>query len=123
MARLSRQELEDIVARDMPGYRLSKQAAEGEDRTARDAAAGPADATTPSLSQLRHKSLLDKYGAPSARLDADAGERLQDADADDGDEIVTVEPTKAAAPWDVSASRPKVVVVSGREKRIVGRQG
>ena len=126
MARLSRKELEDIVTRDMPGYRLARGAAEGEERTAEDAAGDRADATTPSLGQLRHKYLFDKYGAAeatSARLEADRGESAPGEDSDDEDQIVTVEPAKAAPAWDVSAARPKVVVVSGREKRIVGRQG
>ena len=94
-------------------------------RSVPDAVADHADATTPSLSELRQKYLSSKYGvADSARppADADGGEHNPDSNLDDDDEIVTVEPTNATHPWDVTA-RPKVVVVSGREKRIVGRQG
>ena len=120
MAKLSKKELEDIVERDMPGYRLARQAAAGQEGAAGDAAADHADATTPSLNQLRQKYLSSKYGvADSARpqADADGGEHNHDSNLDDDDEIVTVEPTNATHPWDVTA-RPKVVVVSGREKRI-----
>jgi hypothetical protein len=124
MARISRQELEDIIARDMPGYRLAKQTGSTPDvPQRRDAAVGHTDATTPSLHRLRQKYLFSKYGAFDAAPTESDTVRSEDAqEGDDEDEIVAVEPINAPHPWDVGA-RPKVIVVSGREKRIIGRQG
>jgi hypothetical protein len=42
--------------------------------------------------------------------------------AGDDDEIVAVEPIEALHPWD-RAARPKVVVISSKDKKIVGKQG
>src|SRR5262249_29827816 len=124
MAQMSRQELEDIIARDMPGYRLAKQTGGTPDTTQRrDAAWGHVDATTPSLNRLHQKYLFSKYGAPdAAQTESDTVQSEDTQDGEDEDEIVAVEPTNAPHPWDLGA-RPKVVVVSGREKRIIGRQG
>jgi hypothetical protein len=70
------------------------------------------DAGTPDLERLRQKYLGRGTASVQARPDA-----TQDEDA-----IVSVEPEEVQDPRD-RAQRTKSVVVSGRAKRIVGRQG
>jgi hypothetical protein len=89
----------------------------------------PAEASTPSLDKLRRKYLVSKYlsrdsdweGAPSdaARSVEPHDERTR---ADEEDIIVPVEPEQPVHPWDVGA-RPKAVVISGRDRRVIGHQG
>jgi hypothetical protein len=69
---------------------------------------------------LREKFLSDapgggyRDGEPNGQPAADA--------ADDDTEIVLVEPKTAPHPLD-RGSRPKAVVISTRQKKIVGEQG
>jgi hypothetical protein len=120
---MKKDELEKVVRRDMPGYRLARKAKprKGVDsgRPRPVAAAG-----TPDLQVLRRKYAA-RGPAPAAAA-SDAAARAADARraaaADNDDEIVAVEPESAPHPWD-RAARPKAVVVSARDKRIVGKQG
>jgi hypothetical protein len=114
MARLSKPELEEIVARDLPGYVLVRQE---ESPDARSAQAEPDD-VGPDIEQLREKYLGTSEGA--AGRGARAAE-ARDAETMD-DAIVTVQPRETTDPFD-HPSRPKTVVVSGTDRRIVGSQG
>lgn len=119
MAKLSREELEDIIERDAPGTRMVKRDATADPRSVR---AQPEE-TTPDLETLRRK-YLGTDAAPAATEEAvgDAEDDAAGEDDDDDDEIVAVEPAEPADPWDRGA-RAKAVVVSGKDKKIIGRQG
>jgi hypothetical protein len=117
MARMKDEDLERIVRRDMPGYRLTpkSKAAAG-----MDASRGRprVDAGTPDLETLRRKYASRDFQTSAASSDQVGGGV---ANADD-DAIVTVERESGADPLD-PGSRPKAVVISGRNNRIVGKQG
>lgn len=108
---LSKQELEEIIERDMPGYALAYEAAPAGDR----AAAVAPDDVGPDIAALREKFLGD------APMRAGAGDAAADT-ADSDDQIVAVRPKDSRDPFD-HGGRPKTVVVSGRDRRVVGRQG
>jgi hypothetical protein len=143
MAKLKKEELERVIARDLPGYRVSRQsvverAAEsseayestrgGAAERSRDLAdAAGEGGGSDHLSELRRKYL----GFAAGDEDEEAGGIAGDAvgsypdhrnsdDSDDDEEIVAVEPEAANHPWDRSA-RPKAVVVKG--KKVIGVQG
>lgn len=127
MGKLSSQEIKKIIARDAPGYRLSSKSIRSQEGT--DAAA--VDMQGAEATESREKTLREKYlGSDSSAEDNDlevdtAGHTSAEADAGDDnseDEIVAVEPERSAHPWDRSA-RPKAVVISGKEKKIIGSQG
>jgi hypothetical protein len=125
---MRRDELEKVVEREMPGHRLARRS-RAESAGEADAPAPP-DAATPSLEALRKKYLRGKYLAPDAAADEDVREEpaarssavSAPAGADDEDVIVAVEPEAPTHPWD-RGSRPKAVVVSAKDKKIVGKQG
>ena len=122
MAKMKKADLEKVVRRDMPGYRLARKA---KPRKGVDSPrARPASAAgTPDLDALRRKYLprrrSEAAGIADAAARAAGARRVADPDED---EIVAVEPEAASHPWD-RAARPKAVVVSARGKRIVGKQG
>jgi hypothetical protein len=125
MAKLSKDDLQRIVEQQMPKYKLAE---------APTAPAGAADgaktraepeAQTPDLQTLRKKYLREKFlsnaagggyqdGEPNGQPAADA--------AGDDTEIVLVEPKEAPHPLD-RGSRPKAIVVSTSQKKIIGKQG
>jgi hypothetical protein len=124
MAKLSKQDLAQIVEKQMPKYKLADTpvapaAADGTKTRAKP------EGQTPDLDTLRKKYLREKFlsdapgggyrdGEPNGQPAADA--------ADDETEIVLVEPKTAPHPLD-RGSRPKAVVVSTRQKKIIGEQG
>lgn len=133
MATLSKEEIEAIVERDVPGHRLVRGAA---DERADDSgtlsenldspASGPdSDAASPNLDTLREKLRRRRSGNTSAssgrRMDSRPSSESDDAD-DDEDIIVAVRPKVSRDPFDVG-SRTKAVVISGRSKKVIGRQG
>lgn len=121
MAKLPRDELERIVERDAPGHTL---ATPSEVQGDRPTPVEP-DESSPDIAALRAKYLGEP--APEAAADA-ADDGAVDEAADEGgaeeadDEIVPVTRTDAADPWD-HASRPKTVVISGKDQKIIGSQG
>jgi hypothetical protein len=123
MAKMKKGELEKVVRRDMPGYRLARKAKarKGTDRARTRPAAA---AGTPDLETLRRKYAARSRPATGAASDVSArtAAARRAADGDNDDEIVAIEPESAPHPWD-RAARPKAVVVSARDKRIVGKQG
>jgi hypothetical protein len=124
MAKLSKQDLAQIVEQQMPKYKLADTPAAPAAADGTKTRAKP-DGQTPDLDTLRKKYLREKFlsdapgggyrdGEPNGQPAADA--------ADDDTEIVLVEPKTAPHPLD-RGSRPKAVVISKRQKKIVGEQG
>ena len=117
MAKMKKRELEEIVKRDMPGFEVvSREPVDAGE----DARTAPAEAA-PSIDQLRRKYLGDD-AVEEAADSPPARRRGAKAAPNTDDEIITVRPSGAADPFDHSA-RPKTVVVSGKDKRIIGSQG
>jgi len=121
MAKMKKEEIESIVRRNMPGFRVASKAGP---RAAADAAKNraAADANTPDLDALRRKFLRGDSQTAAGR---DANRRKAAAPQVpqvDDDEIIAIEPTDALDARD-RATRSKAIVVSGRSKRIVGKQG
>src|ERR671934_2571547 len=113
MARFPDEELNEIIGRALPGHRIVRRKADDPAVDDRPAAADRpvADEAGPDLAELRKK-----YGADTGSDEAPA------ADAEDTDaEIVIVEPKERTDPLD-HGSRPKAVVVSGKERRVIGYQ-
>jgi hypothetical protein len=98
---LSRQELEAIIARDLPDHELVSVELGETDQAA------SVDADGEDIAALRERFLgrSDAAGAPKAA-----------AARNEHDLIVAVRPKQRAA-------RPKTVIVSGRDKRVIGSQG
>jgi hypothetical protein len=118
MARLSDEELNKIIERDMPGHRLVRRKGD-EPAGGGDAAASEraVDDVSPDLAELKQKYLGDSGGGADAAADAQ-GPPAENTD----DEIVIVEPKGRTDPLD-HGSRPKAVVVSGAERKVIGYQG
>ena len=129
MSKLSKEELQQIVAQQMPKYKLTDKPTRSGDVDGATTRAKP-EGQTPSLAALRKKYLRDKFlndaphaghedGEPNGRPAADAAGA---AAADDDTEIVMVEPKETPHPLD-RGSRPKAIVISTSQKKIVGEQG
>jgi hypothetical protein len=137
MGKLSKEEIEEIIERDLPSYQVVKESAE-EDVDNRDdfsrhrdsaKHSSLSDAISPDLDTLRQKL----RGRSRTRVDSSLGglnslsnHKADDVgDADDNaadDTIVAVRPKKSRNPYD-AGYRTKAVVISGRSKRVIGRQG
>jgi hypothetical protein len=112
MPRLSNEDLEKIVQRDMPGYTVTSRAPE---QPPAEAAPPPqADQVAADIQELRTRYL----DAP----EADAAPPGVDAAQTDDEEVVTVAPAGGPDPANPGA-RPKKVIVSAGQGRIVGSQG
>lgn len=107
MASLSRQELEEIIERDLPGYMLVQH------EPAVDSVVAPTEAeeVAPDITQLRKKLGVEDH-------EPDEDEEASAADV----AIVAVQPKTIGDPFDLQAE-PKTVVVSATERRIIGSQG
>jgi hypothetical protein len=128
MAKLSKQEIEEIVERDMPGYKVVQHETPDADERA---AERNADQVAPDIDTLREKYLGENENSaaesenpgheanasPETEAD-DTGDNADDAD----DAIIAVQPKEAGDPFD-HAARPKSVVVSGKDRRVIGSQG
>jgi hypothetical protein len=132
MIKLSSEEIKQIVAQDLPDYQLDE---DSENRRlasdASDAADSPkneqVEASTPNLESLRIKYLREKYLGNSEQTNFAAAPENSAADASESDEvaedvIIAVKPKTANDAFDRSA-RPKVAIISGSEKKIIGQQG
>jgi hypothetical protein len=111
VAKLSKEELEGIIERDLPGYALASDEIHPPDRSR----SIEPDASGADIDALREKFL----GGPGV---GEGGRSADDEPDADDDEIVAVRPKDAIDPFDQRA-RPKTVVVSGRDKRVIGSQG
>ena len=126
MAKLTRKKLQEIIEQADPSTQLVDTKAAG-DRPATTAA----DFDTPDIEQLRSKFLGEDVAreptkpaksTKSAKKSATARSAKPKAGPDDDISIVSVEKKQKTDPWD-RGSRPKAVVVSDKEGRIIGRQG
>ena len=129
MAKLSKDDLQQIIAEQMPKYKLAEGPAVPSGVDSATTRAKP-EGQTPSLDTLRRKYLRGKFLSDAAARSEDdrepngrppAAPAAADA-ADDDTEIVIVEPKVAPHPLD-RGSRPKAIVVSTTQKKIVGEQG
>jgi len=134
MARMSKKELEGIVKRDLPGYKVASPEASDAERSTQ---AEPDDVGTdidslrlkyfgPKESEEGNDNPGTKRNAPSRsrtqRKKSAAGKGDEKARVGTDDELVAVQPEEAADPFD-HAVRPKTVVISGEDGKIVGSQG
>ena len=121
MAKMNKKELERIIAKDLPGYRVSPQSKVERASETSERSCGLAD-TARSGGSDRISELRRKYLGSAAEEDdaVDSNPGHNDDSDDDDEEIVAVEPEAANHPWDRSA-RPKAVVV--KNKKIIGVQG
>jgi hypothetical protein len=127
VAKLTRKKLQEIIEQADPSTQLVDTNAAG-DRPATAAA----DFDTPDIDQLRTKFLGEnaapeatkpaKSAKKSAKKSATAKSAKPKGASDDDISIVSVEKKQKSDPWD-RGSRPKAVVVSDEEGRIIGRQG
>src|SRR6266540_3195027 len=108
MPKLPKDELERIIERDAPGHTLATTGEGQDERTTR---ATPEE-SSPDIAALREKYLGEP--APPAG-DAAAGADAAAAGEEADDEIVPVQRTDAADAFD-HESRPKTIVVSGKDK-------
>lgn len=113
MAKIPRKKLERIIKKQAPGYKVAEGRPAESDAPRQRA---PAQGGTPDLDALKRS-----YGktGPGAR---DAAKRTKAARPTDDDEVVMLEPEKPSDSLSRGA-RPKAVVVSGKDGKIIGRQG
>lgn len=129
MAKLSKKDLQQIIAQQMPKYKLVDTpdvpgGADGATTRAKP------EGQTPGLDTLRKKYLRNKFlsdATTGGREDGEPNGHPADYAAvagagDDDTEIVIVEPKVAPHPLD-RGSRPKAIVISTTQKKIVGEQG
>jgi hypothetical protein len=107
---LSKQELEEIIARDLPDHELVSEEVDPADHLV----AGEPDEAGADIAALREKFL----GGSARDGDGEAAPQP----VNEHDQIVAVRPKRPGDPFDHKA-RPKTVVVSARDKRVIGRQG
>ena len=125
MAKLSKQEIEEIVERDMPGYKVVQHETPDADERA---AERNADQVAPDIDTLREKYLGESENSaaesenPGHEADASPETAADDAGDNADDAIIAVQPKEAGDPFD-HAARPKSVVVSGKDRRVIGSQG
>jgi hypothetical protein len=118
MAKLTPEEIEEIVKRDAPGHRVVPlpPQADAIPRATRS------DEGTPDAAAIREKYGQqggeahdgESAGAPAA--DAPAGEEETE------DTMIAIAPDSPSSPW-AHGSRPKVVVISGKDRKIIASQG
>jgi hypothetical protein len=128
MARMSKEELSEIIRRDKPGYEIVEhQVAESESGSEASDAGAITDRVT-DLDELRRRYLGDSAvadspgGAALGETAVDAEDESAD-DSEDDDEIVVLSPpANSADPWAPGPGR-KSVIVSGKERRVIAEQG
>lgn len=138
--KLSQDDLQRIVEQQMPKYKLCDQPASpagAPDANATADSGGSAtratpEAQTPDVKTLRKKYLRDKFLSDTGTRGGDDDQNtsngplatdaiVPDAGGDDT-QIILVEPKTKPHPLD-RGSRPKAVVVSATQKKIIGTQG
>lgn len=122
MAKLSKKAKEEIIKRDLPGYKVA--AAGHSDEI--DALWAAPEASSPDLDALRKRYLgtNSPTGNASGEAEVDtpshAGAGLDEEELED--EIVPVEPEAESDSTD-RRSHVKVAIVSGKDGKVVGTQG
>lgn len=115
MAKLSTEEKDRIIKRDLPGYKIVEQSTEDSADEGLAYLKPQPDAGTPDFRELRRKyfGLVDEWAnGPDSSA--------SDAAVSDNDEIVTVEPENKSDALD-RGGRAKSVVISNGE--VTGSQG
>jgi hypothetical protein len=115
MAKLSTEEKDRIIKRDLPGYKIVEQAPEEAADEGLEHLKPQPEADTPDFRELRRKyfGLVDEWAnGPDSSA--------PDAPVSDDDEIVTVEPENKSDAFD-RGGRAKSVVISNGE--VTGSQG
>ena len=153
MAKLSKDEQQRIVEREMPGYRVVERrtrggGAAGDAQSADARGAAPAEARSPDIDTLRRKYLGEEGARNGARRTAEpsprgeraarpsgdrrapAGAAAREDDAaaparkpDEAEDTVTTVQAENAFDPAIGAPGEKKVVLGGKEKRIIARQG
>jgi hypothetical protein len=118
MAKMSEEDLDEIIKRDLPGFKVAKRIDELDSRTAE----ADADASSPLIDELKRKFLGKTDGDDSALDAGNSPDAEAEADDELEDEIVAVEPESGTDPTD-QRSHSKVAVVSGKDQRVIGTQG
>lgn len=121
MAKLTRKDIEDIVSTEMPGYKVIHH------EPVEDAVAQRlvADEITPDLAELkqrladRGRIAHDNPGPEAAAAEPDA---IEADDDESEDHMVLLEPKASPSALDHGA-KAKVVVISGKDRKIVTSQG
>lgn len=125
MAKLSNEELDEIVKQSLPGYRVSRRSQVAGQSL--DAEKDSERAEPEHLRQLRRKYLGPDF-TPDDDDPTQDSDRITfadgpvDDDESDDDIIVAVEPDTATDPLD-RGSRAKAAVISKKEKKVIGQQG
>jgi hypothetical protein len=122
MTKLSHEEKNRIIKRDLPGFKLVEQVSDEstEDRPDYDSDKSKPDVGTPDFRELRRK-YFGTTEEPAFESDARLGKPGSNPDdTSNEDELVQVTPENSADPLDRGA-RPKSVVISNGE--IKGSQG
>lgn len=115
MTRLSREELEEIVETQLPGYVLVQEPLEDYGQAEMEA-----EAVTPDLETLRDK--YEGYISPTNGTTPDHEGQSPVGSSEAEDVVVKVEPRDAHDAW-ITGPGPKAVVISSEDRRIVSVQG
>lgn len=128
MGKLSDAEKQEILQSNLKGYRIARSmSVDSASRTA------GAEESTPDYKTLRERFLSEEElseeeeetTAAAKPMGRSANDAFADAAAEDNDddvEIVPIEKESGADPWNRGA-RPKAVVMSRKDKKIIGSQG
>jgi hypothetical protein len=123
MSKLSDDEKEAIIKRDLPGYKFIRDAGVSKSIVADSSRVEP-EAGTPDIVALRKKYFGEDVDYPESTggLSKEVRFSGDPETTNDDDEIVTVQPENKRDAWD-RGSQPKSVVISGAKKKIIGSQG
>ena len=122
MAKLPKEEIEKVIEREMPDYRVVPKKPTSDSR----ASSEPVQSDTPDIAALRRKYLRRR---PASDVRTETANRTPGRDDDpqptaDDDAIVAVEPKDRSLDVRLpGGTRSKRVVISGNSKGIIGRQG
>jgi|SRR5215217_817793 len=119
MSTLSREEIEEIVEKELPGYILVQEPLVDDEPPQ-----VKPEAVTPDLETLREKYKAEGYSAPEGS-EAGSISNLEDhspVSSDEAEDIIVVVQPKGADDQ-ITRPAPKAVVISSEEKRIVSIQG
>jgi hypothetical protein len=119
VAEMSREEIEQIVEEQMPGWAVVSEESAAVD-SAPNISAEP-EAHTPDIDALRRKYLGEGAADVTGSLASDNTD-LGASDEGVEDAVIVVEPKQEGDVWDHGPG-PKTVIISGKEKKIIGAQG
>src|SRR5262245_53899812 len=120
MAKLTKEEMKDIVQRELPGYKLVEKGTQ--ESADAHTTSGQVEDGTPAVKALRRKYFGAEEDAFSPASDSQDAGADQPANNPDDDTIVNIERENRPDPLD-RGTRAKAVVISGEKKRIIGSQG